>query len=81
MRKAGFTGRFSAGVEAVASSGGQFMPPVMGSAAFIMAEFIGIPYIDIARAAIIPAILYFISVLAMVHFEARRSLSQSRGEQ
>jgi TRAP transporter 4TM/12TM fusion protein len=72
MRKAGFPGRFSAGVEAVASSGGQFMPPVMGSAAFIMAEFIGIPYIEIAQAAIIPAILYFISVLAMVHFEARR---------
>jgi TRAP transporter 4TM/12TM fusion protein len=72
MRKAGFSSRFAAGVEAVASSGGQFMPPVMGSAAFIMAEFIGIPYVDIAKAAIIPAILYFASVLAMVHFEARR---------
>lgn len=72
MRKAGFSSRFAAGVEAVASSGGQFMPPVMGSAAFIMAEFIGIPYVDIAKAAVIPAILYFLSVLAMVHFEARR---------
>ncbi|WP_336367479.1 TRAP transporter permease [Marinobacter sp. C2H3] len=72
MRKAGFSGRFAGGVEAVASSGGQFMPPVMGSAAFIMAEFIGIPYVEIAKAALIPAILYFVSVLAMVHFEARR---------
>lgn len=72
MRKAGFSARFAVGVEAVASSGGQFMPPVMGSAAFIMAEFIGIPYVDIAKAALIPAVLYFVSVLAMVHFEARR---------
>lgn len=72
MKKAGFPPRFAAGVEAVSSSGGQFMPPVMGSAAFIMAEFIGIPYLEIARAAVIPALLYFISVIAMVHFEARR---------
>lgn len=72
MKKAGFPPRFAAGVEAVSSSGGQFMPPVMGSAAFIMAEFIGIPYLEIARAAIIPALLYFISVIAMVHFEAKR---------
>jgi len=72
MKRAGFPPRFAAGVEAVSSSGGQFMPPVMGSAAFIMAEFIGMPYIEIAQAAIIPALLYFISVIAMVHFEARR---------
>jgi len=72
MKKAGFPGRFAAGVEAVSSSGGQFMPPVMGSAAFIMAEFIGMPYLEIARAAVIPALLYFISVIAMVHFEAKR---------
>ncbi|MFY0992468.1 TRAP transporter permease [Halomonas sp. C05BenzN] len=72
MKRAGFPARFSAGVEAVSSSGGQFMPPVMGSAAFIMAEFIGMPYIEIAQAAIIPALLYFVSVIAMVHFEARR---------
>ena len=72
MKKAGFPRRFAAGVEAVSSSGGQFMPPVMGSAAFIMAEFVGIPYLEIARAAIIPALLYFISVIAMVHFEAKR---------
>ncbi|MEX0731100.1 MAG: TRAP transporter fused permease subunit [Aquisalimonadaceae bacterium] len=72
MREAGYPPRFAAGVEAVASSGGQFMPPIMGSAAFIMAEFIGVPYIEIAAAAIIPALLYFLSVMAMVDFEARR---------
>lgn len=72
MREAGYQPRFAAGVEAVASSGGQFMPPIMGSAAFIMAEFIGVPYIHIAAAAVIPALLYFLSVMAMVDFEARR---------
>jgi TRAP transporter 4TM/12TM fusion protein len=72
MQRAGYRPRFAAGVEAVASSGGQFMPPIMGSAAFIMAEFIGVPYLQIAAAAIAPALLYFLSVIAMVDFEARR---------
>ena len=58
MKKVGYSGEFSASVEAIASTGGQIMPPVMGSAAFIMAEFLGIGYRDIMAAAIIPAILY-----------------------
>ena len=72
MMRAGYRPAFAAGVEATASMGGQLIPPVMGAAAFIMAETLGVPYSTIAIAAIIPGILYFVAVGAMVHFEAAR---------
>ncbi len=70
MKKLGYEKHFAGAVEAVASSGGQFMPPIMGAAAFIIAEFTGIPYLKVAAAAVIPALLYYTSVGFMVHFEA-----------
>ena len=72
MRKAGYDKNFAAGVEAVASSGGQITPPIMGSAAFLMIEFVGVPYFEIMSVAIIPALLFFIGILAMTDLEARR---------
>ncbi len=70
MKKAGFSPAFSGAVVAASSTGGQVMPPVMGAAAFIMAQFLGISYWNIVVAAAIPATLYFISIMAMVHFRA-----------
>lgn len=70
MKKAGFSPAFSGAVVAASSTGGQVMPPVMGAAAFIMAQFLGISYWNIVVAAAIPATLYFISIIAMVHFRA-----------
>ncbi len=70
MKKVGYSPEFAGAVEAAASTGGQIMPPVMGAAAFIMAEMTGIAYIDIVKAAAIPAILYFLGVGTMVHLEA-----------
>jgi TRAP transporter 4TM/12TM fusion protein len=72
MKDSGYRGTFAGAVEAVASTGGQIMPPVMGAAAFIMAQFMGVPYVTIVIAAIIPALLYFIAVMVQVHFEANR---------
>ncbi|WP_148861361.1 TRAP transporter permease [Marinobacter fonticola] len=72
MKKVGYKKRTAGAVEAAASTGGQIMPPIMGAGAFIMAEITGIPYTEIAIAAIIPAILYFASVYFMVDFEAAR---------
>ncbi|WP_251975976.1 TRAP transporter permease [Salinicola avicenniae] len=72
MKKVGYPGRSAGAIEAAASTGGQIMPPIMGAGAFIMAEITGIPYTDIAIAAVIPAILYFASVYFMVDFEAAR---------
>jgi TRAP transporter 4TM/12TM fusion protein len=72
MKRAGYRPAFAAGVEACASMGGQLIPPVMGAAAFIMAETLQVPYGTIAFAATIPGILYFVAVGAMVHFEAAR---------
>ncbi|RSL33520.1 TRAP transporter permease [Salibacterium salarium] len=72
MRKNGYNGRFAAATEATASAGGQLLPPIMGAGAFLMAEIIGIPYNEIIIAAIVPAILYFISVYFMVDFEAQK---------
>jgi TRAP transporter 4TM/12TM fusion protein len=72
MKSLGYKPEFAAAVEAAASTGGQIMPPVMGAAAFLMAEFIGVPYMDIAKAAIIPALLYFTGIWIMVHFEAKK---------
>lgn len=72
MKKCGYKGSFAGGVEASSSSAGQIMPPVMGAAAFVMAETTGIPYLRICGAAAIPAVLYYLSILLTVDLEARR---------
>lgn len=72
MKKLGYHKDFAGAVEAAASTGGQLMPPVMGAAAFLMAEFVGVPYIDVVKAAVVPALLYFAGVWLGVHFEAKR---------
>jgi len=72
MKKLGYKPEFAAAVEASASTGGQIMPPVMGAAAFLMAEFTSIPYARIVLAAILPAALYFFAVFVQVHFEAKK---------
>jgi TRAP transporter 4TM/12TM fusion protein len=72
MKRSGFRPRFAAAVEATASTGGQIMPPVMGAAAFVMAEFLAVSYFQVTIWAIIPAILYFVAVFFAVHFEAKR---------
>ena len=72
MKKVGYKPQTAGAVEAAASTGGQIMPPIMGAGAFIMAEITGIPYQDIAIAAIIPAVLYFVSIYFMVDFEAAK---------
>lgn len=73
MKKLGYHKNFAGAVEAAASTGGQLMPPVMGAAAFLMAEFVGVPYVEIVKAAVIPAFLYFMGVWLGVHFEAKRN--------
>ena len=73
MKKMGYKKEFAGAVEASASTGGQFMPPIMGAAAFIMAEFLGISYLTIATCAIIPAVCHFFGVGVMVHFEAKKN--------
>ncbi|HLS25527.1 MAG TPA: TRAP transporter permease [Beutenbergiaceae bacterium] len=72
MKKSGFRPHAAAATEATASTGGQLMPPIMGAAAFIMAEYTGVPYSEIIVIAIIPALLYFLGVMISVHFEAKR---------
>jgi TRAP transporter 4TM/12TM fusion protein len=72
MVRAGYRREFAAGVEATASMGGQLIPPVMGAAAFIMAETLQVPYTSVAIAAAIPGVLYFVAVGLMIHFEAGR---------
>ncbi|MEM2210338.1 MAG: TRAP transporter permease [Nitrososphaerales archaeon] len=72
MKKLGYKPHFAGAVEAVASTGGQLMPPVMGAAAFVMAELTQTPYINICYHAVIPALLYYIAVFLMVHFEAKK---------
>jgi TRAP transporter 4TM/12TM fusion protein len=72
MKKEGYKPEQAAAIEAVVSTGGQIMPPVMGAAAFIMAEIIGEPYLTVMQAAIIPAILFFVSILCVVHLQARQ---------
>ncbi len=72
MKRIGYRPAFAGAVEAVASTGGQIMPPIMGAAAFVMAEFLGVAYIEVAKYALIPAVLYFGAVFMAVHFEARR---------
>jgi len=73
MRKSGFQGHVAAGIEAVASTGGQIMPPVMGITAFIMAEFMSVPYGDVVLAALFPAALYYLALFMMVDLEAAKS--------
>jgi len=68
MKRIGFEKHVAGAVEATASSGGALMPPVMGAAAFIMAEFLGVPYVSVCKAALIPAILYYMAVFSVVHF-------------
>lgn len=70
MKSIGYKSRFAAAVEATASTGGQIMPPILGSAAFIMASLIGVPYVTIVKASILPALLYFYTVFVMVDLEA-----------
>lgn len=72
MKKLGYRPQFAGAVEAAASTGGQLMPPVMGAAAFLMAEFVGVPYISVVKAAVIPACLYYIGVWLGVHYEAKK---------
>jgi TRAP transporter 4TM/12TM fusion protein len=72
MKKTGFRPHVAGGVEVAASSSGQLLPPVMGAAAFIMADFTGIPYLEIVKAAAIPALLSYTAILFMVHLEARK---------
>lgn len=72
MKKTGYKGEFAAAVEASASTGGQIMPPIMGAAAFLMADYVGIPYSNIIVRAILPAFLYFAGIFICVHLEARK---------
>ncbi|TAN54627.1 MAG: TRAP transporter fused permease subunit [Betaproteobacteria bacterium] len=72
MKRTGFRPPFAAAVEAVASTGGQLMPPIMGAAAFVMAEFLAVPYAQITIWAIVPSFLYYLAVFFAVHFEAKR---------
>jgi TRAP transporter 4TM/12TM fusion protein len=72
MKRIGYRPYFAGAVEACASSGGQIMPPVMGAAAFVIAEFLNIPYLQVALAGLFPALIYFFSIFVMVHFEARK---------
>ena len=73
MRRSGFDAREAGAIEAVASTGGQIMPPIMGATAFLMAELLNLPYAAIVAAALIPALLYYGSAFLQVHFMARRS--------
>lgn len=73
MKRLGYRPEFAGAVEAVASTGGQIMPPVMGAAAFLMAEWLSIPYSSICVAALLPAVLYYLAVIVMVHLEAART--------
>ena len=72
MKKTGYPGEFAGAVEAAASTGGQIMPPIMGAAAFLMAEMIGVDYAEVVVRAILPAFLYFSGIFLMVHFRAKR---------
>ncbi|WP_022932897.1 TRAP transporter permease [Treponema bryantii] len=72
MKKLGYKAEFAGAVEASASTGGQLMPPIMGAAAFLMAESLGMPYITIVKAAVIPALLYFTGIFITVHLEAKK---------
>lgn len=72
MKKTGYKAEFSGAVEAATSTGGQIMPPIMGAAAFLMADFVGVPYSNIIGRAILPAVLYFLGIFVSVHLEAKK---------
>jgi TRAP transporter 4TM/12TM fusion protein len=72
MKSLGYSPEFAGAVEAAASTGGQIMPPIMGAAAFLIAEAVGMPYLQVAKAAAVPALLYFTGIWVMVHLEAKR---------
>ena len=72
MKRFGYSAKFAGAVEATSSMGGQIMPPVMGAVAFIMAETLNLPYVEICKAAVIPAVLYYVTAFWMVHLEAGR---------
>ena len=72
MKRSGYPGHIAGGVEAAASAGGQITPPIMGAAAFIMAEFLEVPYSTVVIAATVPAVMHYIGVLCIVHFHAKR---------
>lgn len=72
MKKLGYKPEFAGAVEAAASTGGQIMPPIMGAAAFLMAEYMGVPYSEVAVRAILPAVLYFTGIFIAVHLEAKK---------
>ena len=72
MKKTGYAGEFAGAVEAAASTGGQIMPPIMGAAAFLMAEYMDVPYTTVALTAILPAVLYFTGIYIAVHLEAKK---------
>ena len=73
MKRSGFKPAFAAGVEATASTGGQIMPPIMGAAAFVMAEYLAVSYFQVTVWAWIPALLFYVAVFAAVHFHAKRA--------
>jgi TRAP transporter 4TM/12TM fusion protein len=73
MKREGYRPHQAAAIEAVVSTGGQIMPPVMGAAAFIMAEIVGTPYVNVMKASLIPALLFFLSILFVVHLQALKS--------
>ncbi len=72
MKKTGYKGEFAGAVEAAASTGGQIMPPIMGAAAFLMAEYMNVTYAEVALRAILPAVLYFTGIFVAVHLEAKK---------
>ena len=72
MKRMGYPGHLAGGVEAASSAGGQITPPIMGAAAFVMAEFLGVPYTTIILAALVPAAMHYIGVMSIVHFKAKR---------
>jgi len=73
MKRIGYRPAFAGAVEAVASTGGQIMPPIMGAAAFVMAEYLAVSYLTVAKLALLPAILFYVAVYVAVHLEARRT--------
>ena len=73
MRRVGYKSHVAGGIESVASTGGQIMPPIMGAAAFVMAQYLGLPYSQVALAALLPALLYYLGIFISVHIEASKT--------
>ena len=81
MKKIGFKARMAGAISAVASAGGMFTPPLMGAGAFLIAEFMNVPYVEVAKAAVLPALLYFLSLMAVVYFTAWRQDLRVRSDE